>query len=667
MDLGTLKPLLDWITAHPNWAGFAVFLISLSESLAVVGLFVPGVAMMFGIGALVALGALDLWVTLAAAILGAIVGDGLSYWLGHHYKDRLRVMWPFRKYPSLMRRGEQFFERHGGKSVLFGRFVGPVRPIIPVVAGMLGMPPMRFLAVNVASAVVWAPAYTLPGVVFGASLNLASEVASRLAVLLVSVLLAVWLTVWLVQRIYRYLQPRGGAIIDSLLSWGGSHRYTEHLVASVLDPRHSESRGLAVLAVLLMVIGVGLGTAAQVLIGPTLNTVDMAVFNFMQGLREPWADGLMVILAELGDPSVTFGTALVVAAWLGWRRNWLAALHIVGAVVFAILLAFTLHWGLSPPSGGGPIKATGGIILSTVIYGLLAVMVAAGLTPKQRWLPYAVAGALIVSILIARLHLGLTWFSKGLAGYLGASLWVLVLGAAYRRHSTQPPPARGLAITTLTAISVAGVIYVATHYERDFSRHTPQYIVHSMEAAAWWDGRWRELPPYRIDLEGHQNQPITVQWSGSLDTLVAELTQHGWKQPPKLGSGAILQWLRSSPPLTELPILPQVHDGRHDDLRLVYPLPNGGGAVLRLWRSDRVLQHPQAPLWVGTATTLRASTPLPLITLPLTGGEFNEPLRLLQTSLGQLEWKEVRRDADVNWDGRVLLVRAAVAMHPGSE
>src|SRR3569832_3009442 len=145
MDLSSLKPLLDWISAHPHWGGLAVFAISRRESLAVVGLFVPGVAMMFGIGALVAVGARELWATLTWAAAGAIVGAGLSYWLGHHYKDRLRHMWPFRKYPALMRRGEMIFERHGGKSVLLGRFVGPVRPVITVVASMLGVPLVCFL------------------------------------------------------------------------------------------------------------------------------------------------------------------------------------------------------------------------------------------------------------------------------------------------------------------------------------------------------------------------------------------------------------------------------------------------------------------------------------------------------------------------------------------
>lgn len=665
MDLSSLKPLLDWITAHPHWAGFAVFAISLAESLAIVGLFIPGVPMMFGIGALVAVGALDLWATLAWAAAGAIVGDGISYWLGYHYKERLRVMWPFRRYPVLMQRGEQFFVRHGGKSVFFGRFVGPVRPIIPVVAGMLGMRPGRFLLVNVGSALAWAPAYMLPGVVFGASLNLASEVASRLAVLLVALLICLWLTLWLVRRIYRALQPHGSAILDWFLSYGGSHRYARPLVASVLDPQYPELRGLAVLAALLVLVAVGASGAAQALFGASLAGVDEAIFNFMQGLRVPWADGLMVLLAELGDRSVSFTTALVVMAWLAWRRYRLALLHIGGGLVFALILTYTLHSGTPPPFDHGALKTTGGIVISTVLYGLLAVMVTQGLDGGRRWLPYAAAGMLAVSILLARLHLGLAWFSKGLAGWLWALLWVVVLGAAYRRHATVTPPARELSLVIVGALALAGAIYVASHYQQDLVRYAPQHSVQTADTTAWWNGGWRELPPYRLDLEGHETQPLTVQWAGTLDVLAAELKQHGWHEAPPLRSGALLQWLRSAPPLIELPLLPQVHDGHHDSLRLVHATSDGGAVVLRLWPSDRQLADPQTPLWVGTVTALRAVTPLPLITVPLTGADFDGARHLLQNTLGGLEWRLARRSelTDPSWDGGVLLIRAPQTAH----
>ncbi|MCU7854834.1 MAG: DedA family protein, partial [Candidatus Thiodiazotropha sp. (ex Lucinoma borealis)] len=173
-------PLLAWIGENPFWAGIAVFIVAFSESVALFGLLIPGVVMMFGFGALIATGTLNFWPVFWWSVTGAVAGDGLSFWLGRHFKEKLKDFWPFSRYPATLNRGIAFFERYGGKSVAIGRFFGPVRAIIPLVAGMLGMSPLRFLIANVASALVWAPAYLLPGIVFGASLELASEVAFRL-------------------------------------------------------------------------------------------------------------------------------------------------------------------------------------------------------------------------------------------------------------------------------------------------------------------------------------------------------------------------------------------------------------------------------------------------------------------------------------------------------
>ena len=148
-----LNSLLTFITHHSTLAYGMIFLISLSESLALVGLLVPGTMIMVGVGAIVATGSLRLMPVLLLAAAGASAGDGISYWLGHHYQERLKRMWPFARYPALLRSGEAFFHRHGGKSVLFGRFVGPVRPVIPVVAGRMGMRPLQFGSVNVVPAI----------------------------------------------------------------------------------------------------------------------------------------------------------------------------------------------------------------------------------------------------------------------------------------------------------------------------------------------------------------------------------------------------------------------------------------------------------------------------------------------------------------------------------
>ena len=126
-----LQNLLNWISLHPVAFSIAVFFIALMESLVVLGLLIPGAALLFGAGALMATGTLPIAPIMMSTIAGAIVGDLISFLLGQHYHQRLRVIWPFRRYPVLVNRGVDFFVKNGGKSVFMARFIGPLRPIVP--------------------------------------------------------------------------------------------------------------------------------------------------------------------------------------------------------------------------------------------------------------------------------------------------------------------------------------------------------------------------------------------------------------------------------------------------------------------------------------------------------------------------------------------------------
>jgi undecaprenyl-diphosphatase len=159
--------LLEWVRQNPDWAGLVVFGVALAESLAIVGVLVPGVIILLGAGALIGAGVLDFWVITAWAVAGAIVGDGLSYWLGHHF-EYLTARWRwFRLHPDHLERGIRFFQDYGDISIALGRFFGPIRAIVPLVAGLMRMPPKRFFIANVLSALVWAPAYLAPGILLG--------------------------------------------------------------------------------------------------------------------------------------------------------------------------------------------------------------------------------------------------------------------------------------------------------------------------------------------------------------------------------------------------------------------------------------------------------------------------------------------------------------------
>jgi membrane protein DedA with SNARE-associated domain len=141
-----------------------------------------------------------------AATVGAIIGDGLSFWLGHRYHREILSLWPLNRYPELIARSEAFFSRHGDKSVFLARFIAVVRAFVPLVAGILGMSPRQFYAANILSALAWAPAHVFPGVLLGMAVSLAGVSAGQRTLLLVAGLIAITAAVW-AMRFYLSRHP----------------------------------------------------------------------------------------------------------------------------------------------------------------------------------------------------------------------------------------------------------------------------------------------------------------------------------------------------------------------------------------------------------------------------------------------------------------------------
>ena len=91
-----------------------------------------------------------------AGALGAALGDWLSYWIGTRFKRSITSKWPFSRYPNLLARGEGFIKGWGVLAIFIGRFSGPLRASVPIVAGVLAMPRRWFQLANFTSAFVWA-------------------------------------------------------------------------------------------------------------------------------------------------------------------------------------------------------------------------------------------------------------------------------------------------------------------------------------------------------------------------------------------------------------------------------------------------------------------------------------------------------------------------------
>jgi membrane protein DedA with SNARE-associated domain len=159
----TVKWLVTFIAQHAEWAFPIMFITAFGESFVFLSLLFPGTALMVAAGLLVPDGTLHLFPLLSGSILGAVLGDAVSWHLGWRYGHLLDNRWPFTRRPDLMIRATAFFQKYGVAGVFIGRFFGPLRATVPLVAGIAKMRPVPFWIANVTSALIWGPALLLPG------------------------------------------------------------------------------------------------------------------------------------------------------------------------------------------------------------------------------------------------------------------------------------------------------------------------------------------------------------------------------------------------------------------------------------------------------------------------------------------------------------------------
>lgn len=154
---------VQFIQDHQAWAGLVIFLMTFGESLFIVGLFLPATVLLFAAGTLIGSETISVGPILLWGIVGAIAGDAVSFWLGRWFGPKMLRHKRLDPYRRNVARARLFFYRYGFLAVLIGRFLGPLRCFVPTVAGVMGMPEIRFQIANIVSAVLWMPALLAPG------------------------------------------------------------------------------------------------------------------------------------------------------------------------------------------------------------------------------------------------------------------------------------------------------------------------------------------------------------------------------------------------------------------------------------------------------------------------------------------------------------------------
>ena len=669
--------LLRLAADHRAWGYALAFAMAMAEALPVVGTVVPGSVIVIGLGALVPSGAIDLPPLLLWSILGAIGGDGGSYLLGRHFHREIGNIWPFRRYPRLMAKGEALFRSHGGMAVFASRFVQGPRAFVPLAAGMLGMPGHRFIVVNVLSALVWAPSHILLGALIGGSVALAGAVAGRLAVLLVVALVLAMLLIWGVGWSIRLIPVAWTDVQRRGLAWSRTgNGWIHRQVGALFDPERPEALALALVGVILIAAAwLFLGVLEDVATRDPLVRVDTAVFHFLQSLRTPAIDRLMIVITESGDRAVLAALGVVVALWLAGRRAWHALAYWAAGLVLASILGTLLKLALRTPrpmdiyQGWGAYSfPSGHASMSAVLWGFLAILIAREARP--RWWPWIFGtGAGIVALIsFSRLYLGAHWLSDVIGGLAFGTAWVAALGIAYLQHRSKVIGAKGLAAAVVLVFAVAGAWHVNDAFSGDQRRYAPKPTEITITAKDWRATAWRDLPRRRADLEGRREEPLTIQWLGDPRGLADALRAAGWSEPTAWSLGSALSWFDPRVGAAALPVIPKLHDGRFPVLTLIKTgagVPAGAARlVVRLWNSGVAVAPPDGralKLRVGEVVAETLSRPTNFIAITRTSHAFDAAFGRLAAALDPTLFQFRDRGAQPGWNGRLLLGGATAA------
>ncbi|MGE8334816.1 bifunctional DedA family/phosphatase PAP2 family protein [Pseudomonas laurylsulfatiphila] len=391
-----LDSVTGWLTVNPQWLAAAIFLVAFVECLAIAGLIVPGTVLLFTVAVLAGSGALPLSETLLLGFLAGVLGDVVSYFLGRHFHQNIRRLPGLRHHPEWITGAEAYFQRYGIASLLVGRFIGPLRPMLPMVAGMCDMPFPRFIAVSLLAGAGWSVAYLLPGWATGAAIRLPLPGGF-----------------W----------PQAGIAVGSIAVMLG-------LSATSSLRQHRRATALIAGMSLLLLVSLFIGY-------PYLSALDQGLMALVQEHRSPMLDEVAVVFTLIGEFHNMLLFSTLLTGLLLLMRQWRPAIF-AGSTLLCTALANTatklFFARVRPEVLSDPLTSysmpSGHASGSFALFLTLAVLAGRGQPPRMR-LTWLLVGCLpAMAIALSRVYLGAHWPTDVMAGAMLAacvcavSLWL---------------------------------------------------------------------------------------------------------------------------------------------------------------------------------------------------------------------------------------------------
>jgi undecaprenyl-diphosphatase len=455
------KILEDVANALGAWTYALVGFFAFAETGAFIGLVAPGETVMLLGGAVAGQGAIDLYVTIALAWTMACAGDVTSFFLGR----RLGREFLLRHGPRFgfsherLHQVEDFFSRHGGKTIFIGRFVGFVRAFAPFIAGSSGMRFRQFFPYSVLGCGIWVSATIIIGYVFSRSIDTAIKYAGKGAFLLGALIVVVVGVIWAV-RFFRVAENRratvrrldGHAATRPLVAFARRHETGLRLIGDRLTP--GGSFGLeftSLMAVLAVALFVLIAYIVVVTENPGPTPGDETAIEVAEALRCGLMTGVSKFFTLLGSGAFVWALTAVCAVALGRRRHWAEVCVLLAGMAMIQIGFHEIKVAVDrprPPEGLVPVTGSSfpsGHAAHSVIYVWLATTIVVRLRPGMARATLVVVGGVVITALVglSRVYLNVHYLSDVSAGWaLGAACFsicaAIALVVSQLRHNPTP-------------------------------------------------------------------------------------------------------------------------------------------------------------------------------------------------------------------------------------
>lgn len=653
---------------HFRFGGYWIaFFAALLETTIGIGLVLPGSTIILFLGALSARGYLDVGDLIWFAVLGAIIGDNVNYYLGSKYGAKWLKDGFWLLKASHLEKAKYFMDAHGAKGIFLGRFLPGVKEVAPFIAGSVKMNRRTFMFWNVLGAVGWGFEWVLAGYIFAQSLNLAEFWLSRAGLFFAFLLIfggIFYFFKWLIIRkgtqfltiSISLCQSIKEAVIknEHVLLWMQKHPRSISFLKARFDTTVFSGLTLSIFTLaFIYVLALFSGVLEDLITSDPTIAADIRIANLFFVFRTDVLTNIFTWITVLGKSQVimVFIFISVALLWLWQKRYCILPLFIAvtGSEAFTYLGKLVFHrprpemaiyaeHSFSFPSGHASI--------AVAFYGFLGYLL---MRFSQSWNRkvniFFTTILIIIAIGVSRVYLGVHYISDVWSGYLVGAMWLIIAVSfsEWLRHKERSDQSisfvGGVRPISFILIFIAILFYVGS----SMNYHPPLASVPSNSAVVVsksTDIFTNEQMKYTETLTGDKQEPINYIFLAKNDSrLVAALQEAGWILTDKADISSLIKAVNALILKTQhpsAPISPSFWNAKIQDIGFAkVPGPNwlSNAHHVKIWRTNFLLENGNS-IYVGM---VNANDGFQWGIIPKIAPDLDTERELLYTDLNRTE------------------------------